>query len=274
MTAYHTPHFKSNILSVSELSNHFDVLFSSTFKSKKGCFIFKQGTHDIVFETPCQDGLYILNAAQKDTQPRRALIAKHNPSSEREWHNKTGHPSPDRYMKLSYIFLSVPSFSKTLMDRLVCIPCLTGKAKKAPIRSAELRTSAPLQEIHLDISGPFIPALAGETYAAHFLESHTAKSDVVLLKARSELGKALIDYKKYSETHFASTGYRIQSLRLDQARENVKGEVASFCRQQGIHLNPSPPYAPESNGTAERIVQEHWTRARVLMFASKLPNNL
>ena len=56
-----------------------------------------------------------------------------------------------------------------------------------------------------------------------------------LLKACSELGKALIDYKKYSETHFASRGYRVQSLRLDQARENVKEEVASFCRQQGIH---------------------------------------
>ena len=110
------------------------------------------------------------------------------------------------------------------MDKLVCIPSLTGKAKKASIRSAELRTDVPLQEIHLDISGPFIPTLTGETYAAHFLESHMAKSDVVLLKARSEIGNALIDYTRYSETCFAIQGYRVQSLRLDQARENVKGD--------------------------------------------------
>ena len=63
-------------------------------------------------------------------------------------------------------------------------------------------------------------------------------------------------------------------INTTQARENVKGEIEIFCKQQGIHLNPSPAYAPESNGTAERIVQEHWTRARVLIFASKLPSNL
>ena len=57
MIAYHTPQFQSNILSVSELSDHFDVLFSSKFKPMKDCFIFKQGTQDVIFETPCQDGL-------------------------------------------------------------------------------------------------------------------------------------------------------------------------------------------------------------------------
>ena len=78
------------------------------------------------------------------------------------------------------------------MEKLFCIPCLTDKARKEPIRPADLHIMTPLQEIHLDISGPFIAALTGETYAAHFLESHTARSDVVLLKARHELGKALI----------------------------------------------------------------------------------
>jgi len=63
-------------------------------------------------------------------------------------------------------------------------------------------------------------------------------------------------------------------FRLDQAGENFTRVVIQFCAAEGILLQPSPPYAPESNGTAERIVQEHWTRARVLLFASQLPNEL
>ena len=39
-----------------------------------------------------------------------------------------------------------------------------------------------------------------------------------------------------------------------------------------IHLEASPSYAPKSNGVAERLIQEHWTRNRTLLFASNLPN--
>lgn len=47
-----------------------------------------------------------------------------------------------------------------------------------------------------------------------------------------------------------------------------------FCRTFGISLEYSPAFAAQSNGTAERLIQEHWTRARVLLFASTLPTNL
>ena len=238
----------------------------------KGCFIFKQGTTNVILETPCQGGLYILEPSQYD-KPKQALLAK-GQQNLKEWHEKTGHPHADRYLQLSYMFDNVPTFSKQEMEQIVCLPCLTGKAKKAPIRSVDNRTTAPLQEIHLDISGAFIPTLGRETYAVHFLEPRTAKSDVTLLKAKSDLGQALMQYKAYAENHFATERYRIQTIRLDQARENVKGVVANFCKKEGIRINPSPDYAPERNGISERIVQEHWTRARILMIASKLPINL
>lgn len=41
-----------------------------------------------------------------------------------------------------------------------------------------------------------------------------------------------------------------------------------------ISIQTSPSYAPESNGIAERLVQEHWMRALVLMLDSKLPQPL
>ena len=62
--------------------------------------------------------------------------------------------------------------------------------------------------------------------------------------------------KRNRYTHFSSRDYRVQSLGLDQERKFVKGEVASFFRQQSIHLKSSPSYALESNGTAKKIFQE------------------
>ena len=39
-------------------------------------------------------------------------------------------------------------------------------------------------------------------------------------------------------------------------------------------LDYSPAYDSESNGAAERLIREQWTRARVLLKASNLPNFL
>lgn len=106
------------------------------------------------------------------------------------------------------------------------------------------------------------------------MDSHTAKSDVRLLKARSELGIALKAYKNYVENFFAPLGLRVKRLRLSQARENLSSIVIDFCAAEGINIQPSPPNDPQSDGMAGRLVQEHWTRAFLILFVSKLPNSL
>lgn len=54
--------------------------------------------------------------------------------------------------------------------------------------------------------------------------------------------------------------------------------VVEFCRNYGIGIEPSPAYAPPINVTGKcwckSIVQDHWTRARVFLFAANLPNGL
>lgn len=63
-------------------------------------------------------------------------------------------------------------------------------------------------------------------------------------------------------------------IQADNARENIPNELKEYCITNGIKIEPSPAYAPESNGMAERLVQEHWTRARVIMLATNLPHEL
>ncbi len=57
---------------------------------------------------------------------------------------------------------------------------------------------------------------------------------------------------------------------MDHHRENLSKAVKEFCRNHGINLEASPAYAMEFNGAGERLIQEHWTRARVMLCASNL----
>lgn len=56
--------------------------------------------------------------------------------------------------------------------------------------------------------------------------------------------------------------------------EKISHLVLQYFATNGIRVEPSPPCAPESNAAAELLVQEHWARARLLMFSSELPTQL
>lgn len=59
------------------------------------------------------------------------------------------------------------------------------------------------------------------------------------------------------------------NLRLDRDGENFANKVKEFCTHHGIGFESAPSFAPQSNVAAERLVQEHWIRARLMLFAAK-----
>ena len=81
-------------------------------------------------------------------------------------------------------------------------------------------------------------------------------------------------YIAYVEKNFSTLRVRVRTLRSDRAGEKITSELQEYLANAGIIIKTSPPYAPVSNSLAERIVQENWTRARVLIFATYLPQNL
>ena len=188
-----------------------------------------------------------------------------------QWHFRTSHPNPNRYSQLAQTFSDVPYFPRRTLNQMFCIPRQQGKTRRAAVLPTPMNISLPLELVHTDISGPVLPSLSGSMYSLAFMDSRTAKSDVFFLKKKSELATCLMSYKAKAEIQ---TGYRLQKMRLDGAGENMSTVVKTFCIQNGIQLNPSPPHAHQSNGTAERLIQELWARTRVLLFASQLPASL
>lgn len=74
------------------------------------------------------------------------------------------------------------------------------------------------------------------------------------------------------EARFSDEGYRLRRLRCEDSRKNSPKDLMSFLKSRGIFVNQSQSYEPESNGLVERLVQEHWTIARVRLLATNLPH--
>lgn len=69
---------------------------------------------------------------------------------------------------------------------------------------------------------------------------------------------------------YASQGMSVADIRADNAGEKLWTEIVAFCTLTGIKIKISSAYAPERNGSAERLVRENWLRARVLLLTSNL----
>lgn len=63
------------------------------------------------------------------------------------------------------------------------------------------------------------PSYDGLKYTILFLDDFTAKSNVFLLKNKSELFDFLYEFKARAETELQQQRVRLTNLRLDDARE-------------------------------------------------------
>lgn len=132
--------------------------------------------------------------------------------------------------------------------------------------------SPPLELVHLDITGKISsPSFSGCLFAVGFVDDYTAKTDVCFKKSKSHLFLALTYYKERSMT---SAREKLFHVRRDGPGENVSNAIRNFCLLHGILLEASPSYTPQSNGVADRFIQEFGTRARVFLFDTKLKNFL
>lgn len=231
---------------------------------------------DILWETRRVNGLYSLNLSSSSNESVAMVTASStvravDPAMKR--HAKTRHIGADRYIEMSHALPSVPFFTKSTLMNLNCVPCLQSKARRARISPSENITTHPLELVHIDISGPVQPSLAGIKYTLAMLDDFTGNSDVFMLKTKDETYRKLEWYRNRSQTEF-NNQFFFKNIRLDCAGENKGEDVKSFAHRHGIKFDYSPAYASESNGAAERLIKEHWAHARVLLFAADLPLNL
>jgi len=112
------------------------------------------GTNEIVWDNTIKDGLYVLELPPQLTGT--VLVASTSRSIAQDalhCHSIVGHPSAFRYQSLSMLPPSVPYFTFETLKNLECIPRITAKVRQAPVSRNQIKVTAPLELVHLDISG-------------------------------------------------------------------------------------------------------------------------
>ena len=113
-------------------------------------------------------------------------------------------------------------FDRSILQELQCVPCITAKQHKAPVRSSKRSTIAPLELIHLDISGKVEPSLSGNVYVVAFLDDFTAVSYVETLTRKEELFRALETFKNRAEVEHKIEGHVLKNIRMDRSGEKYQ----------------------------------------------------
>ncbi len=88
---------------------------------------------------------------------------------------------------------------------------------------------------------------------------------------KSELSRALIEFKTCSEVDRKAYGFEATNIRLPCAEENLPSIIKDFCSTHGILLKTSPAHEPQSNSCAVRLIQQDWTYDRVYYFYPNYP---
>lgn len=131
-----------------------------------------------------------------------------------------------------------------------CVGCGEAKLRHAPVpRSSGSRAAVPFGRIHIDLAGPFQPALDGSIYLIMFVDSASRWQRLYGMRAKSETMKYVRRF--LSDMNGMGT---LGSFRTDNGGEFTGKAFIEFCDAAGIRREYTAPDTPKQNGVAESAI--------------------
>ena len=182
-------------------------------------------------------------------------------------HQRLGHLSEGHLRQLQHVStgLSVKGSFQ------FCEECALAKQARRNFKTRPKRTKERLGRIHLDLSGPHPVSARGERYFLLFLDEATRKRWVTFLKQKSDTPGAIRGFLTMMETQ---TGQKVKCWHSDNGGEFISKIMEDINKSNGIVHEPTAPYNPEQNGSAERSMYTIWDGARALFKDTSLDVNL
>eukprot|EP00253_Pinus_taeda_P012749 PITA_12749 len=150
--------------------------------------------------------------------------------------------------------------------------CALGKNTKRPFGSNASRSKEILDLTHSDVCGPMTPkSLGGHLYYVTFIDDHSRKTWVYLMKTKDEVFTKFPEFKVEMEN---LTERRIKLLRSDSGGEYTSKEIIAFCKEFGIKRELIVPYNSEQNGVAERKNRSIEESVKAMLHNQDLPKFL
>lgn len=255
------PRLGVNLLSATQLLD-LNVTFSLR---KTGCSFQAKG---VTFTATRTHGLFALDV----WKPSVALNAYSVPNVpiKQYWHARMGHLGQQNVDKLPSIVTGV-DFSHEIAVECTCESCVMGRHKTTPHKHRVEPGKYPMDLIHSDIVGPITPiGFNGAKYFITWRDDDTKFADVDTMKNRSECFESFKRFKARRERG----DRKIHRLRIDNAKEYIKGAFAIFLKDEGIVCEPTVAGNPEQNGEAERFGQTLLRRMHPMLVSSGLSREL
>lgn len=262
----YVPGLQGNLLSVGQLAERgIDCLFGST-----GATLRRDGE---TLANATREGrnyvLYPTNGLHEARKTTTSYGQKHQDTGSYElWHQRMGHAGEEKIKLLTQTVTGVTKI--TTKPQGPCETCALSKSVRNVNRVAAGYVTERLERVHTDFWGPFAtPTPSGARYILTVTDDYTRKSWIYLTKARTEL------YERFREWQIEverQSGEVLKAIRCDNAQEYQA--LCTQLRSSGIICEPTTPYTPEQNGTAERLNRTLTTKIRLMLVGAELPTEL
>lgn len=182
------------------------------------------------------------------------------------WHRRMGHPGPDIIENLTQAVHGAKIRGPSTAE---CEICAVTKAHQIISRHLTTRSTTLYERVHFDLVY-HKEAYNAHRYMLHFYEESVHTHYVYTLARKKQIVSTIKGFVAYVERQYSC---KVRIFRTDG--ETALGNYYdTWVLDEGIRIEPSPPYTKEQNGAAERSGGVITVRARALRIGSKLPATL
>lgn len=186
-----------------------------------------------------------------------------------EWHHIFGHASYDIIARTAKV---VKGMVITGSPDINCRPCGLAKSTQTISRRPQLRPQRLLGLVHIDLVGPIRePGKDGEKYFMIITDGRSRRRWAYTSDSKAVLGNELVSWAKKMKVH---CNLSLIAIRCDNAAELLSTRNKTYFNEEGVTIEPSPPYEPTRNGIAERANAIVMNRVRAALIAADLPEHL
>lgn len=182
------------------------------------------------------------------------------------WHKRMGHQNYKQLVATEKVVDGLNMLDHDDEEN-ECIPCLEGKMKKVKIPKVKAsRATQPGVRLHVDPTGKMpVKSVGGKRSALLITDDYSRWRWCYLIREKSEYVRVLISHLK----KLKNDGKKVATIVMDN--ELATKKMKAYTEKEGIELQPTAPYEPSENGTAERTVGMVKDVARTNLCGSTLP---
>lgn len=257
----HVPSASKSLVSANRLAhdnNAFVEIYPKFFNIKD------QATKKLLHHGRSEGRLYPLAPASGGLIFNKNALSIVKPSPVR-WHYRLGHPSFQIVNRVIQSFNLPCSFDSNNVDHS-CDSCQRAKSHQLPYAKSISSSTVPFALIFSDVWGPAPTSVGRHNYYVSFIDDYSKYTWIYLLKKKSDVFQAFLNFQRYVERQFNTKILIVQS---DWGGEYEK--LNSFFQKIGIVHHVSCPHAHQQNGSAERKHRDIVEKGLALLSQASVP---